>query len=100
LIKALTRVDFAAVISDFIPNLTFLTKLQGYHKIFKDIRKDAVRIGGKMLEVEKHRALAQERASTNNQADYVPDFVDMLSEEPLDDGKPLSDEHLLVLKIL
>ncbi|KAG0599533.1 hypothetical protein M758_12G159400 [Ceratodon purpureus] len=96
LIAAMTRVDFAAVISDFIPNLTFLTKLQGYNKIFKGIRDDAIRIGGKMLEVEKHRERAKERGS-NDQDEYVPDFVDMLSEEPLDGGKPLPDEQLTLV---
>jgi hypothetical protein len=30
----------------------------------------------------------------------VPDFVDMLSEEPLDDGKPLSDEHLTLVLLV
>ena len=101
LIAAMTKVDFAAIISDFIPNLTFLTKLQGYNRIFKGIRDDAVRIGGKMLEVEKHRERAKERQGSNvDQDQYVPDFVDMLSEEPLDDGKPLPNEQLTLVVLV
>jgi len=98
----MTRVDFAAVISDFIPSLTFLTKLQGYNRIFKGIRDSAIRIGGKMLEVEKHRERAKERElqSNTNGAEYVPDFVDMLSKEPLDGGKPLPDNELILVLLV
>lgn len=99
LIAAMTRVDFAAVISDFIPYLSPLTRLQGYNRIFKGIRDDAVRIGGKMLEVEKHRERAKQRGS-NDHSQYVPDFVDMLSEEPLDGGKPLPDEQLTLVLLV
>ena len=96
----MTRVNFAAVISDFIPNLTFLTKLQGYNKIFKGIHDEAIRIGGKMMEVKKHREQAKERKSLGNQDEYVPDFVDMLSEEPLDGGKPLPDDQVTLVLLV
>lgn len=100
LIFQMTRVGFSAVISDFIPNLTFLTKLQGYNRIFKGIRDNAIRIGGKMLEVEKHRERAKERELSNTHEEYMPDFVDVLSKEPLDDGKPLPDNELTLILLV
>lgn len=51
----LLKVSMVAVIGDFFPSLNFLTILHGTDRVFKDLRADALRVVGKMMELEKHR---------------------------------------------
>lgn len=87
-------VSITAAISDFIPNVSFLTTLQGKKTVFKDLRDDALRLVGKMVELENHKERAKKREDDEH---YVPDFVDMISAEPLDNGKPLPDTTLTLI---
>ena len=87
------------VISDFVPSLSFLTKLQGIESLFKDQIEHALRVVSKMTELENHRERAKERALRGVDEDYIPDFVDIILAAPLDDGKPVPD-RLLKLMLL
>jgi len=86
---------FAAfIISDYVPWLSFVTKLQGWHSEFEDIRQCEFSFLSEMCELEKHREQAKVRLE-NNDEDYVPDFVDLLSTIPREDGKTLPDNEIL-----
>ena len=86
------------VISDYVPSLNFLTKLQGKERLLKDHCDEILRVVGKVTELEKHRA--KERALRGSQEDYVADFVDMITAAPLDDGKPLPDRRISMLLLV
>jgi hypothetical protein len=82
----------AFFISDFIPYLLFVEKLRGTIKKLEAIRGFLRRVLGKVFEVEKHR----QRALENGQdANYVPDFVDVLLKTPLDDGEQFTDGEII-----
>jgi len=86
----MVRVASSANIGDFIPSLSFVSKLQGSHKKFEKIRDDILRIVGKVMDLEKHRERAKERLGDDDS--YVPDFVDIFSMAPLvDKTEPLPD---------
>ena len=87
---------FAAfVISDYVPWLGFVTKLQGLHSEFEDIRNCEFSVLKEMFEFKKHREQAKVRLEKNVE-DYVPDFVDLLSTIPQEDGTPLPDNDILM----
>lgn len=82
----------AFFVSDFIPYLLFVEKLRGTIKKLEAIRGFLRRVLGKVFEVEKHR----QRALENGQdANYVPDFVDVLLKTPLDDGEQFTDGEII-----
>lgn len=89
----------AFVISDYVPWLSFFTRLQGLHSKFEDVRNRIQTLGAKMVALERHRESAKERElqqqENHEDADYVPDFVDMLMNEPLDHGKVYADRDLI-----
>ena len=88
---------FAAfVISDYVPWLSFITKLQGWHSEFEDIRQCMFSFLNEMCEFEKHREQAKVRLKQNEE-DYVPDFVDLLLTIPQEDGKTLPDNEILMI---
>jgi hypothetical protein len=49
------------------------------------------------FEVEKHRQRAEERKKGHIDEDYVPDFVDVLLEAPLENGNPLPTSDLILV---
>ena len=81
----------AFIISDYVPWLSFVTKLQGWHSEFEDIRQRLYSFLREMCEFEKHREQAKVRLEKNDE-DYVPDFVDLLSQQ---DGKTIPDDEIL-----
>ena len=85
----------AFVISDYVPWLSFVTKLQGWQTEFEDIRQFEFSFLSEMCEFEKHREQAKVRLEKNDE-DYVPDFVDLLSTVPQEDGKTLPDNEILL----
>jgi hypothetical protein len=94
----------AFVISDFVPWLSFFTRLQGYHSRFEDVHNRKQTIGAKMVALEKHKESAKKRELLQQQEnheeeadDYVPDFVDLLMNAPLDHGKLYADRDLVSL---
>jgi hypothetical protein len=93
----------AFVISDFVAWLSFFTRLQGYHSRFEDVHNRKQTIGAKMVALEKHkesakkRELLQQQENHEEEADYVPDFVDLLMNAPLDHGKLYADRDLVSL---
>jgi len=90
LFMTMMRLSMSPDIGDFIPSLSFLAKLQGKHKLLESLRDDALRIVGKMMELENHRERAKQRLGDDDS--YVPDFVDVISAAPLVDGtQPLPD---------
>ena len=84
----------AFIISDYVPWLSFVTKLQGWHSEFEDIRQYVFSFLGEMCEFEKHREQAKVRLEKNDE-DYVPDFVDVLLTNFGEDGKTLPDHEIL-----
>lgn len=92
------RATATFIISDYVPFLSFIPKLQGYHSEFKRIYEFETSVTNKVFEVEKHRERAKERLQGHNdEADYVPDFVDVLLASPLGDGEPLSDRTIVTV---
>jgi hypothetical protein len=90
------RATATFIISDYVPFLSFIPKLQGYHSEFKRIYEFETSVTNKVFEVEKHRERAKERLQGHNdEADYVPDFVDVLLASPLGGGEPLSDRSIV-----
>lgn len=92
------------VISDYIPSLSFVSKLQGIHTKFENLVKSTMELAERIFEVEKHREQAKRRLlQQNTDKDYVPDFVDVLLAAPLEDGQPLPDHEtttVLVVRIM
>ena len=84
----------AFIISDYVPWLSFVPRLQGWHSEFEDIRQCEFSFLNEMCELEKHREQAKVRLEKNDE-DYVPDFVDLLWTIPRDDGKTLPDNEIL-----
>ena len=86
----------AFVIEDYVPWLSFTTK--SWRSKVEDFAIVLETVTTKVFELEQHRQRAIERQSQAEEADseYVPDFVDMLLTESLEDGKPLTDKHLVL----
>ena len=82
----------AFYISDFIPYLLFVEKLRGTVRKLEAIRAFLRRVLGKIFEVEKHR---QRTLEGKRDANYVPDFVDVLLKTPLDDGEQFTDGEII-----
>ena len=82
----------AFFISDFIPYLFFVEKLRGTITKLEEIRAFLRRIVGRIFEVEKHRQRIQAR---EQDANYVPDFVDVLLRTPLDNGELFTDGEII-----
>jgi hypothetical protein len=86
------------VISDYLPNLWFIARLQGWEKKFESVRARSTRVSEKLFEVEKHRERAlKERESGHIDENYVPDFVDVFLTKPLEGEKLCSDEDIILL---
>jgi hypothetical protein len=86
----------AFVIDDYVPWLSFTTK--SWRSKVEDFAIVLETVTTKVFELEQHRQRAIQRQSHAEGADseYVPDFVDMLLTESLEDGKPLTDKHLVL----
>lgn len=97
MVKSRTRAAGTFVISDFIPSLTFIAKLQGLPKRFRESHESAKAQMESVLDVEEHRKNAIARASVDIKSEYSPDFVDVLLKAPLDDGQPLADSDIKFL---
>lgn len=86
------------VIDDYVPWLSFFTT-KSWHSKVEDLFIVLETVLAKVFEVEQHRQQAVQRLSQAKGPDseeYVPDFVDMLLTESLDDGKPLTNKHLVL----
>ena len=92
----------AFVISDYIPSLSFIARLQGWEKKFESVYALSTRISEKMFEVEKHRErVLKGRESGQIDMNYVPDFVDVFLTKPLEGGKLFPDEDIILfLKVI
>ncbi|KAG0615021.1 hypothetical protein M758_5G008900 [Ceratodon purpureus] len=87
----------AFVISDYIPSLSFIARLQGWEKKFESVYALSTRISEKMFEVEKHRErVLKGRESGQIDMNYVPDFVDVFLTKPLEGGKLFPDEDIIL----
>jgi hypothetical protein len=95
MVDAIFATAGAFIISDYVPYLSFITKLQGWQKTFEESRDLRDRVSKKICDIEGHKERAKERG--NNDKDYVPDFVDVLLTTPFDDGQPLSDKLVSIL---
>ena len=80
------------VISDFVPYLSFVTKLQGHVTKFAKVVDFSEKLTEKIFDLDSHRERYKER---KNDPSYVPDLEDVLLETPLDDGRHLPDKDLL-----
>ncbi|KAG0563575.1 hypothetical protein KC19_8G042400 [Ceratodon purpureus] len=82
----------ALVISDYVPWLSFITKLQGWEEYLLGLQRRGREMVAKIIEVDNHKR--REKDVTKDES-YVPDMVDVLLKAPLDDaGKPLSDGEI------
>lgn len=87
------------VISDFVPWLSFIPRLQGHTSALQEFSNFRKGVTDRMFEVEKHRERAKERQHLHQQdlTNYVQDFVDLLLASHQDGGEPLSDQELVPL---
>jgi len=85
----------AFIIGDFVPYLRFLTKWQGWQVKMEALRECIYAFGSQMMDIDLHRqrALTPPKAEAN----YVPDFVDVLLQSPLEDGGVLQDKNLIMV---
>ena len=85
------------VISDYVPWLSFVPRLQGLYARLKEFSNFRKRVAGRMFEVEKHRERAKERQQLHKEGltNYVPDFVDLLLASPQDNTELLSDQDIV-----
>jgi hypothetical protein len=88
----------AIVISDYVPCLRFITRLQGWEAYLLGLQRRGRQMVVKIIDVEKHKQRAVDVAKDGS---YVPDMVDVLLKAPLDDGgKPLSDGEIASLLLV
>lgn len=83
------------LISDFVPALHFVTRLQGYpSRLAKD--RDIVKgLAGRFFSLKSY--YAQER---RDDPDYVPNLKDVFLQTPFDGGVPMTPEkaeHVLLV---
>ncbi|KAG0591956.1 hypothetical protein KC19_1G214100 [Ceratodon purpureus] len=81
----------AFIISDYVPYLRFVTKLQGWEKKCESLRALYAGVIERAFEIEKHRQRAKDRVDDEN---FVPDFVDVLLQTPLKNGEMLPDQNI------
>ena len=85
-------------ISDYVPWLSFVPRLQGLHSALKEYNNFRKGVAGRIFEVEKHRERAKERQQLHKEdlPNYEPDFVDLLLAAAQDNnGELLSDQELI-----
>lgn len=84
------------IVSDYVPWLSFVTRLQGWHTEFKALRGYYAEVTGKLFELEKRREKLRQQKN-NEDPHHVPDFVDVMLAAPLEeDGNPLSNQDLAI----
>lgn len=85
------------VISDYVPWLSFVPRLQGLYAAFEEFSNFRKGVTCRIFEVEKHRERAKERQHLHKEGltNYVPDFVDLLLASPQDNMDLLSDQDLV-----
>jgi hypothetical protein len=86
-------------VSDYVPWLSFVTWLQGWHTEFKALRGYYAAVTDKLFELEKRteRGDKTRRQKNNEDPHHVPDFVDVMLAAPLEeDGSPLSNKDLAI----
>jgi hypothetical protein len=92
------------IISDYVPYLWFIPNLQGWPSELQKLSDSQEQVARKIVDIEGHRERAKLRESNaTNEAEYVPDFVDILLAEQFEDGKPLPDfliTRLLLVSIM
>ncbi|XP_024387828.1 cytochrome P450 76C2 isoform X1 [Physcomitrium patens] len=84
----------SVVISDFVPYLSFITKLQGHASKFSKIRDVSDKLTADFFDLDSHR---NNYKKMKNDPSYVPDFEDVLMETPFENGTNLPDQDLLKL---
>ncbi|KAG0623065.1 hypothetical protein M758_3G146600 [Ceratodon purpureus] len=83
----------APVISDYVPWLRFFSEtMQGWRSKMEAHRDRELSLFGKILELDKRRKRA---AKGEADASYIPDFVDIMMEAPVDNGKVLDDKFII-----
>ena len=89
------------IISDYMPYLWFIPKLQGLPSKFQKVCDSKEQVARKIVDIEGHRERAKLREfNPNNEAEYVPDFVDILLAAQFEDGKPLPDLVVTMLVLV
>ena len=83
-------------ISDFIPYLSFIPKLQGWTSEIHEIRALGRGIVSNMIQMDKHREQSKLR---EKDSEYVPDFIDVLLKAPFD-GDLLPDKDIVTLCVV
>jgi hypothetical protein len=99
LLRRLFDAHGTEIISDYVPQLSFVTQLQGWVPYLTDLRNRGRAVIGKIIEVEKHKERAA-HITADKDENYVPDFVDVLLQTPVEDGKPLPDADIASLLLV
>ena len=82
------------VLSDFIPYMIYLTKLQGKPQLYRKTREIVLEMMRKMVNFDERKKLHDEGVSTGE----PEDFVDVLLSSTLADGQTrLPDDICLML---
>jgi len=63
------------IISDFVPSLSFVTKLQGWPKKLEALQNWTYAVADGMIAMEKHRQRADLDNETFTGENYVPDIL-------------------------
>jgi hypothetical protein len=77
----------AFIISDFVPYLSFIPKLQGWVSETQAVRALVVKVMSGIMRLDKHMERALE---TSKDSEYVPDFIDVLLKARLADKDIMS----------
>lgn len=85
------------VMSDYVPYLSFVMKLQGLHSKIKKIRGFREKLAWPLVDTKGYKKHALER---DNDEGYVRDFIGVLLATPLEDGKLLSDRMVTLLVLV
>lgn len=93
MVAGMFELSGAFIISDFVPYLGFVTKWQGWQVKMKALRECIYSFGSRMMDIDLHR----QRALNPPEENYVPDFVDVLLQTPLEDGGILQDKNLIMV---
>nr|PNR26390.1 hypothetical protein PHYPA_030965 [Physcomitrium patens] len=85
------------MICDYVPYLSFVTKLQGWVSEMQGLRALGASLVGNIFQVDEHRERAQKMYPSDT--DYVPDYIDVLLKTSLDDGDRLPDRDIVSLVV-
>ena len=96
MIMATARIGGSLIVSDYVPWLSFIPKLQGWPQLLRNQRHSTRSIATRLFELEKHweharelqiQGMMNDSNDKNSVSSHVPDFIDVLLQTPSNNGK-------------